>query len=219
MSMRLLRPLHPFVAFAASHLAAVPFRSARRAADRGRSCCVSSGASALTTEPLQLALLVPSLALAWLITFSIMFALGCARVLRDASRWRCSTSTSCCSRCSRATCCRSRCCRRGSRERRGVLPFRFMLERAGRADDAHARPATQLADAHGRPARVGGRARSLLALWVWRARRAALRGGRRMMRATSACSLVQLRISAAAGMAYRADFLLEGADGARLDRR
>src|SRR5687767_6270398 len=37
---------------------------------------LSSGANALTREPLQLALIVPSLALAWLITFSILFALG-----------------------------------------------------------------------------------------------------------------------------------------------
>ena len=37
---------------------------------------VSSGASALTTEPLQLALLVPSLALAWIITFNLMFMIG-----------------------------------------------------------------------------------------------------------------------------------------------
>jgi len=37
---------------------------------------LSSGSSALVGEPLQLALLVPSLALAWLITFTILFALG-----------------------------------------------------------------------------------------------------------------------------------------------
>ena len=59
--------------------AAVPLARSRC---RSRSILlVSSGASALTTEPLQLALLVPSIALAWLITFGIMFALGCARVL------------------------------------------------------------------------------------------------------------------------------------------
>ncbi|MBA2540949.1 MAG: ABC-2 family transporter protein, partial [Deltaproteobacteria bacterium] len=33
-------------------------------------------ASSLTTEPLQLAVLLPSLALAWLITFTLMFAIG-----------------------------------------------------------------------------------------------------------------------------------------------
>ena len=34
MSMRLLRPIHPFVAYAASHIAAMPFRAVDRAAAR-----------------------------------------------------------------------------------------------------------------------------------------------------------------------------------------
>ncbi|HWO20457.1 MAG TPA: ABC-2 family transporter protein [Kofleriaceae bacterium] len=75
MSMRLLRPLHPFVAYAASHLAAVPFRSLVVLPIAGV-LLLSSGASSLTREPVQLALIVPSLALAWLITFSLLFALG-----------------------------------------------------------------------------------------------------------------------------------------------
>ena len=75
MSMRLLRPLHPFVGYAVSHLASVPFRSLVALPIAG-GLLLSSGASALTREPLQLALLVPSLALAWLITFSLLFALG-----------------------------------------------------------------------------------------------------------------------------------------------
>ncbi len=76
MSMRLLRPLHPMIAFAMSHLAAVPFRSVV-ALPVAIILLVSSGASALTTEPFQLALLLPSLVLAWLITFTTMFMLGC----------------------------------------------------------------------------------------------------------------------------------------------
>ena len=75
LSMRLLRPIHPFIAFAASHAAALPFRSLI-ALPIAMILLLSSGASALTTEPVQLALLVPSIALAWLITFGIMFALG-----------------------------------------------------------------------------------------------------------------------------------------------
>lgn len=75
MSMRLLRPLHPYVAFAASHLAAIPFRSVV-VLPIAIVLLVSSGASALTTEPLQLGLLVPSLALAWIITFNLMFMIG-----------------------------------------------------------------------------------------------------------------------------------------------
>ena len=75
MSMRLLRPIHPFIAFSASHLAAIPFRTIV-ALPIALVLLLSSGASALTTEPVQLALLVPSLALAWLITFAFLFALG-----------------------------------------------------------------------------------------------------------------------------------------------
>lgn len=75
MSMRLLRPIHPFIAFAASHLAAIPFRSLV-ALPVAVVLLISSGASALTTEPLQLAMILPSLILAWLITFAVMFAIG-----------------------------------------------------------------------------------------------------------------------------------------------
>ncbi len=76
LSMRLLRPIHPFIAYATSHAAALPFRSAI-ALPIAIILLISSGASSLTTEPAQLALLLPSIALAWLITFGIMFALGC----------------------------------------------------------------------------------------------------------------------------------------------
>jgi ABC-2 type transport system permease protein len=75
MSMRLLRPLHPYIAFAASHLAAVPFRSVV-VLPVAVVLLVSSGASALTTEPLQLAVILPSLVLAWIITFNVMFMIG-----------------------------------------------------------------------------------------------------------------------------------------------
>lgn len=75
MSMRLLRPLHPYVAFAMSHVAAIPFRVVV-ALPVAVILLVSSGASALTTEPLQLALLAPSLALGWMINFNLVFMLG-----------------------------------------------------------------------------------------------------------------------------------------------
>jgi ABC-2 type transport system permease protein len=75
LSMRLLRPIHPFIAYASNHAAALPFRSLI-ALPIAIVLLLSSGASSLTTEPLQLALLVPSIALAWLITFGITFAIG-----------------------------------------------------------------------------------------------------------------------------------------------
>ena len=75
MAMRLLRPIHPFFAYAASHAAAIPFRSFI-ALPVAFVLLASSGASALSTDPAQLALLVPSLALAWLAAFAMLFAIG-----------------------------------------------------------------------------------------------------------------------------------------------
>lgn len=75
MSMRLLRPIHPFIAYAAGHAAALPFRS-MIALPVALILLVSSGRSALTTDQLQLALVLPSIGLAWLLTFGFMFMLG-----------------------------------------------------------------------------------------------------------------------------------------------
>ena len=75
MAMRLLRPIHPFFAYAASHVAAIPFRSLV-ALPLAVILLMSSGASALSTDPVQLALLVPSIMLAWLVNFGMMFAMG-----------------------------------------------------------------------------------------------------------------------------------------------
>lgn len=75
MAMRLLRPVHPFVAYATVHAAAIPFRSII-AVPVALALLASSGVDALTGDPLLLALVVPSLALAWLITFAILFAIG-----------------------------------------------------------------------------------------------------------------------------------------------
>ena len=75
MAMRLLRPIHPFFVYAASHAAAVPFRSII-ALPVAVLLLFSAGGSALTTDPVRLALVVPSLGLAWLITFALMFTIG-----------------------------------------------------------------------------------------------------------------------------------------------
>ena len=75
MAMRLLRPIHPFFSYAASHVAAIPFRSLV-VLPMAVILLLSSGASALSTDPVQLVLLVPSLALAWLLTFLILFTIG-----------------------------------------------------------------------------------------------------------------------------------------------
>jgi ABC-2 type transport system permease protein len=75
MAMRLLRPIHPFFAYAASQAAAIPFRSFI-ALPVAFVLLASSGASALSTDPVQLVLLAPSLLFAWLITFAVLFAIG-----------------------------------------------------------------------------------------------------------------------------------------------
>jgi ABC-2 type transport system permease protein len=75
MAMRLLRPIHPFFAYVASHMAAIPFRVAV-ALPLAVILLVSSGASSLTHDPLQLAVLPVSIILAWLLTFAILFAIG-----------------------------------------------------------------------------------------------------------------------------------------------
>ncbi len=75
LAMRLLRPIHPFIAYGASHVAAIPFRTLVTL-PIAVVLLISSGASALTTETLQLALIVPSIALGWLITYAILFAIG-----------------------------------------------------------------------------------------------------------------------------------------------
>jgi len=75
MAMRLLRPVHPFYAYAAGQAAGIPFRSII-ALPVAVVLLVSSGSGALTTDPVRLALVVPSIALAWLITFALMFAIG-----------------------------------------------------------------------------------------------------------------------------------------------
>ncbi len=75
LSMRLLRPVHPILAFMASHLAAIPFRAVV-AVPIAVLLLVSSGASQLTESPLQVALLLPAIGMAWLITFAILFAIG-----------------------------------------------------------------------------------------------------------------------------------------------
>jgi ABC-2 type transport system permease protein len=75
MAMRLLRPIHPFFSYVASHLAAIPFRTLV-ALPLAVILLVTSGTHNLTHDPLQLAMLPISIGLAWLLTFAILFAIG-----------------------------------------------------------------------------------------------------------------------------------------------
>jgi ABC-2 type transport system permease protein len=74
--MRLLRPIHPFIAYATSQSAALPFRSFI-AVPVAVFMLVTAGTGPMANDPVQLVLLIPSLLLAWLITFGLLFALGC----------------------------------------------------------------------------------------------------------------------------------------------
>jgi len=75
MAMRLLRPIHPFVTYTASHLAALPFRSIV-ALPIVVILLITSASGGVTHDPLQLGVLPLSIAMAWLITFAILFAIG-----------------------------------------------------------------------------------------------------------------------------------------------
>ena len=84
MSMRLLRPVHPFVQYAASHVAAVPLRGIV-ALPVTVIILVSSARASISHDPAQLAMFVPSIAAAWLLTFAFLFALGSCAFFLDKS--------------------------------------------------------------------------------------------------------------------------------------
>lgn len=84
LAMRLLRPIHPFVAYAATHLASVPLRAALALPVAAILIFTTDGA-AVTGSPLQLALLVPALLLAWLLTFATLLCLGCLAFFLERS--------------------------------------------------------------------------------------------------------------------------------------
>jgi ABC-2 type transport system permease protein len=75
LSMRLLRPVHPFVAYAATHLSAVPLRGLI-VLPVAVILLLTSAREVITGDPVRIALLAPSLALAWALTFALMLAIG-----------------------------------------------------------------------------------------------------------------------------------------------
>jgi ABC-2 type transport system permease protein len=75
LSMRLLRPIHPFYAYAATHLSAIPLR-ALVALPMAVILLLTTARSVLTSDPTVLAVLVVSLAGAWALTFFVLVAIG-----------------------------------------------------------------------------------------------------------------------------------------------
>ena len=76
LAMRLLRPIHPFFAYLASQAAAMPFRAVI-ALPLAIVLLFSSGAATLPHAGFQIALAPVSIFLAWMISFTVMYALGC----------------------------------------------------------------------------------------------------------------------------------------------
>jgi ABC-2 type transport system permease protein len=84
LAMRLLRPVHPFVAYAATHISAVPLRGLV-VFPVAVILLLTSAREVITGDPVRLALLAPSLALAWALTFALMLAIGALAFFFDKS--------------------------------------------------------------------------------------------------------------------------------------
>jgi ABC-2 type transport system permease protein len=84
LSMRLLRPIHPFIAYATQHLAAVPLR-ALVALPVAIILLVTMGGEHLVRDPLLVALVPLSIIGAWLITFIAMLAMGTLGLFMERS--------------------------------------------------------------------------------------------------------------------------------------
>ncbi len=75
LSMRLLRPIHPFASYAATHLSAVPLR-ALIAVPIAIVLLISSARGVLVDTPGDAALLLLSLPGAWILTFFVLVMIG-----------------------------------------------------------------------------------------------------------------------------------------------
>ncbi|HYU15889.1 MAG TPA: ABC-2 family transporter protein [Candidatus Acidoferrum sp.] len=84
LSFRLLRPVHPFFTYAASHISAVPLRSLV-AIPFALVLLFSSAREILVTDPLLLVVLAFSLLGAWLVTFFVMVMIGSVGLFVDKS--------------------------------------------------------------------------------------------------------------------------------------
>jgi ABC-2 type transport system permease protein len=75
MSMRLLRPIHPFVSYASDNLAALPLRGLIAIPIIGAMFVLGSGH--IASDPRLLALAIAAIAGAWLLNFLVNCAIGC----------------------------------------------------------------------------------------------------------------------------------------------
>jgi ABC-2 type transport system permease protein len=84
LSMRLLRPIHPFFAYAAEHLAAIPLRGLV-GLPVALLLLVVLGGKHVQTDVVMLALMIPSLLGAWLVTFTASLAIGTLGLFMERS--------------------------------------------------------------------------------------------------------------------------------------
>jgi ABC-2 type transport system permease protein len=84
LAMRLLRPVHPLLAYAAENLAAMPLRFVV-SIPVAVIALVVVGAKALTHDPRLWLLWAPSVLGAWLLTLLVNFAVGCAAFYIESS--------------------------------------------------------------------------------------------------------------------------------------
>src|SRR5262249_52218657 len=88
LSIRLLRPIHPLVAYSSDHLAAVPMR-ALVAVPFALIMLLTTHGSRIATDPVQIAILPLCIAGAWLITFFSMAIIGSLAMIiqRSVTAW------------------------------------------------------------------------------------------------------------------------------------
>jgi ABC-2 type transport system permease protein len=84
LSFRLLRPVHPFFTYAATHLSSVPMRGLV-AFPFAAVLLATSAREVLVTDPTMLAILAVSLLGAWIITFFMLVAIGSVSLFVDKS--------------------------------------------------------------------------------------------------------------------------------------
>ena len=76
LSLRLLRPIHPFVAYSAEHLAAIPLRAALALPVAVIMLLTAGGGPVVPADPVRIAALLGALAGAWLLLFLTMLVIG-----------------------------------------------------------------------------------------------------------------------------------------------
>jgi ABC-2 type transport system permease protein len=84
LAMRLLRPIHPFLAYAATHIAAVPLR-ALVATPVAIILLATSARGVIAGDAFHLGLFAVSVVLAWALTFALMLAIGALAFYFDKS--------------------------------------------------------------------------------------------------------------------------------------